>query len=497
MPVVSRRSATLALLSSIALLSSCSGDATAPAELEERRLRSRVASILLAPQAATLAVGGSIQLTATVRNPYGDALSGRTITWSTSRAEVAAVNGSGYVQARGRGIAYIVAYVEGRADTTVITVSSESTTPPPPAPSPAPAPVASISVTPSSTSLAVGSSLQFTATLRDSAGNVLTGRAVSWASAAASIVSVSGTGVATGLLGGSTTVLASAEGRSASAPVTVNTPIAPPTAFNEPAGMVAIVERPFLTKAASGADRGTGSFPARTGGSEGWDGVESSYSLLSIVADATAPVSPAGVMRFSYPAQTVAAGTTFSPGVTQTQGFASAVHGSLRYRRLYARFWFKLGAGFQNHTTGTKLMFFRSSEINGAKFEPIIAIQGQAGSARLVFNLQGTQDNARGTLLPNLNTTLGDISSMRADTWYRVEVLLQMNSAYGVADGVLRGWLDGVEFFALRDVRFLRDGVNPYVWDNVHVSPTWGGQGGTITAGWSWYLDHLYVSGAP
>lgn len=271
-----------------------------------------------------------------------------------------------------------------------------------------------------------------------------------------------------------------------------------PSGVNEPAGYTAIVNRPFNSKAASGSDRGTGTFPNKTGGSEGWDGSESGYALLTIQTDSTAPVdSMRRVMRFEYPAQTVSSGTTFSPGVAQTQGFESTAHGSLQYRQLYARFWFRIGSSFQNHTTGTKLMFFRSSEINGAKFEPIIAIQGQAGSARLVFNLQGTQDNARGTLLPNLNTTLGDISSMRADTWYRVEVLLQMNTAYGVADGVLRGWLDGVEFFALRDVRFLRDGVNPYVWDNVHVSPTWGGQGGTITAGWSWYLDHLYVSGAP
>ena len=43
-------------------------------------------------------------------------------------------------------------------------------------------PVATVTVTPASSSLTVGQTGQLTATLRDAAGNVLTGRTVTWSS---------------------------------------------------------------------------------------------------------------------------------------------------------------------------------------------------------------------------------------------------------------------------------------------------------------------------
>jgi len=57
--------------------------------------------------------------------------------------------------------------------------------------------------------------------LRDSLGNVLTGRPVAWSTSAAATVPVSSTGVATGLALGSATITATSEGRSGSAHVLV------------------------------------------------------------------------------------------------------------------------------------------------------------------------------------------------------------------------------------------------------------------------------------
>src|SRR5207245_10873817 len=57
------------------------------------------------------------------------------------------------------------------------------------------APVASVTLSPASASLAVGATQPETATLRDAAGNVLTGRSVSWESSNAAVASVNGSGL--------------------------------------------------------------------------------------------------------------------------------------------------------------------------------------------------------------------------------------------------------------------------------------------------------------
>jgi uncharacterized protein YjdB len=86
------------------------------------------------------------------------------------------------------------------------------------------APVASVTVGPASASVVIGGTQAFTATLRDASGSVLTGRVVTWASNALTVATVSGSGVATGLLVGTATITASSEGQSGSATLTVTLP---------------------------------------------------------------------------------------------------------------------------------------------------------------------------------------------------------------------------------------------------------------------------------
>src|SRR3989442_14131841 len=62
----------------------------------------------------------------------------------------------------------------------------------------APKPVASVTVSPTSASVLQGQTLQLTATIKDSAGNVLSGRAVTWTSSDAG----GATGSSSGLVGG-------------------------------------------------------------------------------------------------------------------------------------------------------------------------------------------------------------------------------------------------------------------------------------------------------
>ncbi|HZN80431.1 MAG TPA: RICIN domain-containing protein [Mycobacterium sp.] len=95
------------------------------------------------------------------------------------------------------------------------------------APSSAPASVSTITVALSPASAAVGATSQATATLRDSAGNILTGRTVSWSSSSANVASVTAAGLITALTSGTTNVVGTSEGKTASAVFTVATASSP------------------------------------------------------------------------------------------------------------------------------------------------------------------------------------------------------------------------------------------------------------------------------
>jgi uncharacterized protein YjdB len=91
-----------------------------------------VATVTVSPSTASLTVGGTQQLTATLRDASGNTLTGRTVTWSTSSSTVATVSASGLVTARAAGSATVTATSEGRGGSASISVTTSSTTPPPP-----------------------------------------------------------------------------------------------------------------------------------------------------------------------------------------------------------------------------------------------------------------------------------------------------------------------------------------------------------------------------
>src|SRR6266581_1540670 len=85
---------------------------------------SPVASGSVAPPSATVPMGQKVQLTATPKDANGTALTGRTVTWSSSNTAVANVDGSGIVTAAAAGSATITATSEGQSGTSSITVTS-------------------------------------------------------------------------------------------------------------------------------------------------------------------------------------------------------------------------------------------------------------------------------------------------------------------------------------------------------------------------------------
>ncbi len=180
-----------------------------------------VASVQLSPTTAQLAPGGTVQLTATTRDAGGAALTGRSVTWSSTNPAIATVTTTGMVSGvSAGGPVSIVATSEGQSATAQVTVVA-----PPPVAS-----VATVTVAPPTLSLSVGSALQLSATLRDSAGNVLTGRTITWSSVNTSVATVSSAGLVTAVgAGGPVAITATSEGRQGSASATVTPVVTAPS----------------------------------------------------------------------------------------------------------------------------------------------------------------------------------------------------------------------------------------------------------------------------
>src|SRR3989441_6285178 len=172
-----------------------------------------VASVTISPSAPNIYVGGTLQLTATLKDASGNLLGGRTVSWMTSSGAVATVSASGLVTGLAVGTATITATSEGQSGTAAVTVST--------------VPVASVVVSPAAANVYVGGAVQLTATPKDAAGNVLVGRAVTWASGNGAVATVSAGGLVTGLAVGAATITATSEGQNGTAAVTVsNLPVA-------------------------------------------------------------------------------------------------------------------------------------------------------------------------------------------------------------------------------------------------------------------------------
>jgi hypothetical protein len=84
-------------------------------------------SVVATPEAATLGVGDTIRVRASLRDALGNTIVGQVITFSTLDAERASVSSTGLVTALAQGTARIVADASGRADTVPVTIGAPGT----------------------------------------------------------------------------------------------------------------------------------------------------------------------------------------------------------------------------------------------------------------------------------------------------------------------------------------------------------------------------------
>lgn len=172
--------------------------------------------VLVSPASVDLLVGNTYQFGAVARDGAGNNIAGKTFTWTSSNPAIASVTSTGLVTARASGQAIITATTAGKSGEGQVTITN---VPPPPSTT-----VASVSLIPSTTSLDIGRSLQFTAQARDANGNVISGKVFTWTSSNSSYATVSANGIVTGIAAGTAIITASVDGRSGSASVTVTAP---------------------------------------------------------------------------------------------------------------------------------------------------------------------------------------------------------------------------------------------------------------------------------
>ena len=168
-----------------------------------------VTSISLSASSATLEVGDTKQLTATVSPSNA---TNKSVTWSTSKSSVATVSSSGLVTAKGEGSATITCKADdgsGKYATCSITVKNSVVY------------VTSISLNASSATLEVGDSKQLTATVSPSNAS---NKSVTWSTSKSSVATVSSSGLVTAKGEGSATITCKADdgsGKYATCSITV------------------------------------------------------------------------------------------------------------------------------------------------------------------------------------------------------------------------------------------------------------------------------------
>jgi uncharacterized protein YjdB/alpha-tubulin suppressor-like RCC1 family protein len=166
----------------------------------------RVITVSVAPGRSDLAVGESMQLTATARSTSGTAAGSR-VKWASNDTAIATVSDTGLVTAIAVGTATITATSDDVTGTATVAVT--------------PAPVAQVNVNPAMRSLPAGDSVRLEAAVRDARGVTLTDRTVAWASSHPAIATVAGDGTVTALAEGTAEVTATAEGIKGSARISV------------------------------------------------------------------------------------------------------------------------------------------------------------------------------------------------------------------------------------------------------------------------------------
>jgi uncharacterized protein YjdB len=176
--------------------------------------------------ASSINVGQTAQATVTLKDAQGNVLTGRTVTYVSSDANIASVSTTGLVTALKGGSVTITGSSEGKSASAVLTSV---------APKPA---VHFITLSINSPTINIGELTQVTAVPKDINGVPITGLTITWSSSPTAVSTVSSTGMAAGRSAGNALIYAKADTITRSIGVTVidTTTTTAPTTPTSPGG---------------------------------------------------------------------------------------------------------------------------------------------------------------------------------------------------------------------------------------------------------------------
>ena len=202
---VSNSGLVTAVANGTATITATAGSASGSAAVTVAQEASAVA---VTPAADTVVAGDTLRLAAEATDANGHPVAGAEVDWESGDTAIAVVDVSGLVTGVAVGEVEITATSSGAAGRAAITVAD-------------PAPT-TIVVTPDTVALtALGQTAQLAAEVRDQAGRVMAGVAVTWSSADTLVATVDSAGLVTAAGGGATWVTATAGETSGEAAVTV------------------------------------------------------------------------------------------------------------------------------------------------------------------------------------------------------------------------------------------------------------------------------------
>lgn len=164
-----------------------------------------VATVTIDPRSLTFRVGQRHQLNAIAKDAHNEILVGRSLTWSSSDTTTVTVSVSGMVTGIRPGEATITANSGASTGTATITVTA--------------VPVITVEIDPPTVTLYVEQTFALAAVLKDSAGDTLTNRVVTWSSSDTARAIVTDSGVVKAVSAGSATITASSEGKTGTATI--------------------------------------------------------------------------------------------------------------------------------------------------------------------------------------------------------------------------------------------------------------------------------------
>jgi uncharacterized protein YjdB len=493
-----------------------------------------VASVEISPASVSRYVYDTAQFTAVARDSAGAVIEGKSVSWTSSSPSVATINAAGMGWSAGVGSAQVLGTIDGVSGSATLTVLAW--------PVETPAPVKSVTIAPGSVGVSTGSNAQLAVTLRDSVGNVLSDRVVSWTSSNAQVAAVSN-GRVTGVAAGTASITATSEGVSSTSSVTV-TPVAPAAVASvsiAPSGISlntgsttqlaatlrdangnvltgrsvswsssnSLVASVSNNGAVTGLVAGSATItatsegvfgsanasvtllpPPPTGGS--WPNMPSGYSVLTEQA-----FNPLQAVNWELIWNSGGNGTIttdlnspMSSGsvfqVRYPAGFPGGTAPATQWtplggrRNVFVGMWWKPSANWQGHASNVNKIQFVLPTEGGDLY--MTAYGPPGGPYQLRVCLQFLNGDTRAWLVPNVSS-----GTVELGQWHRIEWLMEAGT--NGANGVVKWWLDGQLVGNYTDVLFPAGGLIEY-----KLSPTWGGMGDSKQQTDYFWFDHVTIS---